>query len=137
MKRGFTLIEIVTVMVIVGVLAAMAIPMFIRSLEEAKNREAQAALRLIRATERLYYLEYEAFVSASSTAEINDRLDVDIESENWNFEVLVDNTVSPPTFTAIAHRTLDGRRRDMRISDDSPNVECHEIDCCCYSWPQY
>ncbi len=137
LKSGFTLIEIVTVMVIVGVLAAMAVPMFIRSVEEGKNREAVAALRLIRTAERLYYLDYDVYVAAADTSEVNTKLELDIESQNWKFWVEVDNTSSPPQFTAYAERALSSRERKFRIRANSANVECHKIDCCCYSWPTY
>ncbi len=137
LKNGFTLIEIVMVMVIVGVLAAMAVPMFIRSVEEGKNQEAVAALRLIRTAERLYYLDYDAYVPASDTNEVNTKLDLDIESKNWKFWVEVDNTASPPQFTAYAERTLGSRKRIFRIRANSPDVQCQKIKCCCYSWPSY
>ena len=137
LKSGFTLIEIVMVMVIVGVLAAIAVPMFIRSVEESKNREAVAALRLIRTAERLYYLDYNIYVAATNTNEINTELQLDIESKNWKFRVEVDNAASPPKFTAYAMRTLSSREREFRITANSANVECRKIDCCCYSWPTY
>ncbi len=137
LKNGFTLIEIVMVMVIVGALAAMAVPMFIRSVEEGKNQEAVAALRLIRTAERLYYLDYDVYVAAADTNEVNTKLELDIESKNWKFWVEVNNTSSPPQFTAYAERTLGRRKRRFRIRANTSDVQCQKIKCCCYSWPSY
>ncbi len=136
-EGAFSLMELVTVLVIIGILAAIGGPMFIKSIEEAKNREAVAALRLIRTAERLYYLDSEngEYISASNTSEVNEYLDLDIESKDWRFWVNVDTTSSPPTFTAYAERTLTARKRVMSIGPDSPNVTCDDSGgCCCYSW---
>ena len=59
---GFTLIEMMTVVAIVGVLAAVAIPAFIRYTKKAKTSEAAAQLEKISNAARIYYYE-PAFVS--------------------------------------------------------------------------
>ncbi len=120
MKKAFTLLEVITVILILGILATMAVPMFIKSIETAKNKEAVAALRLIRTAERLYYLEYENYIAASTTEEINTKLDLAIESENWKFDV----SVSGSNFQACADRLLTSRPRTICI-DLSGNITCN------------
>lgn len=46
-EEGFTLVELMVVIVIIGILVAIAVPMYNRSQAEAQNRACQANLRII------------------------------------------------------------------------------------------
>lgn len=62
-QRGFTLLELMVCVTIVGVLATVAIPMFQVIPERSKSTEAVTALGLIRAAMRIYYAEHGTFVN--------------------------------------------------------------------------
>jgi len=66
-QRGFTLVELMIVVIIVGILAAVAIPMYQGATERAKASEAVAALGTIRGALRVYYAEHGTYVNASFT----------------------------------------------------------------------
>lgn len=65
-SKGFTLIELIIVVIIIGVLAAIAAPMMMSNVNRAKASEAVAALGAIRTAERLYYAENNHYVAFSA-----------------------------------------------------------------------
>jgi type IV pilus assembly protein PilA len=66
-KGGFTLIELMIVVAIIGILAAIAIPNFLRFQLKAKSSEGKTNLAAIRTAEESYYSEFGVYVSANAT----------------------------------------------------------------------
>jgi prepilin-type N-terminal cleavage/methylation domain-containing protein len=56
-KRGITLIELLIVIVIVGVLAAVAIPMYTSYMQRARRVDAKTALEQLRAAQEMFRAE--------------------------------------------------------------------------------
>jgi len=95
-KKGFTLIEVLIVVIILGILATIAIPQFAKMTKKARLAEAWTNLAAIRTAQSVYYLEQDKYTTA-----IN-QLDGGTESSlNFNYTV----TVSGATYNAIANGT--------------------------------
>ena len=60
-NRGFTLIELMIVVAIIGILAAIAIPNFIKFQAKSKQSEGKTNLKAIFTAEKAYYGERDAF----------------------------------------------------------------------------
>lgn len=65
--KGFSMIELMVVLLIIGVLASVAAPMFLGNSDRAKASEAVAAIGAIRAGERTYYSQNSSFITNISS----------------------------------------------------------------------
>jgi len=61
MKKGFTLIELMIVVAIIGILAAIAIPNFIKFQSRAKQSEVKANLKALFTAQKAYFQEKDTY----------------------------------------------------------------------------
>ena len=67
-RKGFTLVELAVVIVIIGVLAAFGVPQFLKSVERSKAAEAFNYLSAVRSAQERYLAKEGAYAdSATST----------------------------------------------------------------------
>jgi type IV pilus assembly protein PilA len=94
-KKGFTLVEIMIVVVIIGLLAAMAIPAFQKVRENSQNKTIVNNLRQLYAAAQQYFLE-EGVDSVSSTDLVGTDTDKYIKSiqtvRNETYPGTIDDT---------------------------------------------
>lgn len=95
LKKGFTLLEVLIVVIIIGILVAIALPQYTTTLEKAKSAEAATNVGSLRtAIDRYWYQN-------SSTDPTNtDISKLDIDDPNAVTNRLYDYTISVNTSTA-------------------------------------
>ena len=106
MKKGFTLIELIIVVIVIGILATLAVPQYLRAVERAKGGKARHALGLIAQAEKMYRSDNDTYIAVADGAynatlgsyvELAE-LDTDVD---WDYVV---SAVSASVFTATATR---------------------------------
>src|SRR3989338_910483 len=114
MRKGFTLLEVLIVVIIIGILAAIALPQYMSTIEKARSAEAVAQLGSFRAAmERRWY---DQFSSGSYVAATTGGLDVEVGSEGrWTYAVADSTAVlganpSALDFVITATRSGDATR---------------------------
>ena len=66
-EEGFTLIELMVVVLIIAILLAIAIPTFLGARSKAQDRAAQSNLRNALTAEKTYYVDNEAYTDNTSS----------------------------------------------------------------------
>ena len=71
MKKAFTLIELLVVVLIIGILAAVALPQYQKAVEKARMTEAMVIIRAIRDAQLRYYLANGTYATASKITDLD------------------------------------------------------------------
>jgi type IV pilus assembly protein PilA len=71
-EKGFTLIELMIVIAIIGILAAIAIPQFSAYRVRSYNSAAQADLRNLATAEEAYYVDFSKYTNTPANLEGSD-----------------------------------------------------------------
>jgi len=72
-NSGFTIVELVVVLVIIGILSGLAIPQYIKTVERSRQSEALTNLAAIRGAQMRYYLENANYTNNFGSLDIDNR----------------------------------------------------------------
>jgi len=71
MKKGFTLLELIVVVIIIGILASLGLPQFFKTVEKGRAAEGTSLLGTLRSAQIRYYGEKAAFATAVANLDVD------------------------------------------------------------------
>jgi prepilin-type N-terminal cleavage/methylation domain-containing protein len=98
-SKGFTLIELMIVVVIIGILAAIAIPKFSQVSKNAKESEADGILKQVYTLEQSYYQRYDTYTDGTGLTTVG--WDAGQNAKYYTFAVAGSATTFQATATPI------------------------------------
>ena len=97
---GFTFIELLVVIIIIGLLTALVLPYYGRNVAKSRQAAAQAQLCAVQQAQEVYKFQYGSYTT--NTALLSNWLNT---SGNYAFTITAANAT---TFTAQAQGNIDG-----------------------------
>ncbi len=100
LRRGFSLLEVMIVVVIIGILATLSYPSLEAYLQRAKQTEGKVSLSAIYTAQKIYFATNQTYADTLS------KLDVQLES-GGSARYAITLTGDSTSFTATASGNLD------------------------------
>lgn len=115
LTHGFSLLELMIVIVIIGILAAIGVPMYLDSVYSAKRAEAIAAMGSIRSELNWYYAEYGWYP-------IEDK-DVYVIGASWNHIKPGELTGNNFSDSSYYYKCKDGEEWEIKVKKKTSFLE--------------
>ncbi len=126
-ERGFTLIELMVVVLIIAILIAIAIPTFLGARDRANKRAAQSNLRNALTAEKTVYADSQVYVGPTDTKLTNSETNLkftgtvaDATAKTNTVYVAVANSDRAVTLSTMAEDGTCYHVRDNAVSAASP-----------------
>jgi prepilin-type N-terminal cleavage/methylation domain-containing protein len=131
-KNGISLVELIIVLVVVAIFAAMAVPNYSKMRERSKSYYAETSLISIYNMEKRYKLDngeyFVCTVNPCLPEEIKDNLGLDIGDKYFTYSIKENNDGGIPGFSAVALRlgsgVCSGNTITIYHNDSKPVKSC-------------
>jgi prepilin-type N-terminal cleavage/methylation domain-containing protein len=115
-KKGFTLLELLVVIIILGILSSIALPQYIQTLEKARSGEAIVNVGSIRGSLDRYWYQNNFDLTGAKLPIDGTSANLDVDNPNALIERFYTYTISnlsgpnvPRSYTVIASRVKAGQ----------------------------
>ncbi len=98
--KGFTLLELLMVVIIIAILAAIALPQYIKVTEKARAAEAIQVMGTVRSSEMRYRSQSPTGVYTANIGDLDIDLPVTVGTPSWDYAGMAQPAVTagpPPT----------------------------------------
>ena len=122
-KIGFTILETMIVLIIVGIIASFAVPNYARSIEHGYERNARVNLMSMQSSSKIIQARTGAYpiFTTSNIEAINSNLSLSIDDNNFNYTYTSDGTALNITAVRAASADYTLTITGAPISDTNPS----------------
>ena len=116
---GFTIVELLIVVAIIGILAAVAVPAYFNHILRTRQAEAYHNLLDIKAAQEMYYSMYNSYGSFANGDTFTDLLSFDIgDSKYYAYNILSASTLAFSAEAEGKYKKLSGNKILITESED-------------------
>lgn len=137
--KGFTLVELLITMAIIGILTAIALPSYQGHVRRGARAAAQAAMMQIADREAQYLLDARNYaVGGTALTSLNVTLPTDVSTKYTVTVTAADGTATattPPTYTVVATPITGGpQESDGTLKLTHTGAKTRTVGTTSYSW---
>jgi prepilin-type N-terminal cleavage/methylation domain-containing protein len=116
-KKGFTLLELIIVIIVIGILASIALPRYLRVAERSRMAEGKSILGTLRGAQLRYQAEHGNYTDTASA------LDADMTTSRYFDDATVDT--DPTAIASVTRNSLDAGSFAYTLSiAQEGNISC-------------